>query len=147
MAFLNGANDISRGIATLVGAGIRDYRKVCKIGTLGTVIGSAISFWFATSWWKPSRKVGLFNRFRLLLSFCLGFRLLSVLADCNDFARHSSFNHSRNCRSNYRSQFSQSRLGTSALEQNLSQSRSALAYQPHSRLSGFLTSLPSPCDP
>ena len=47
VAFLNGANDISRSIAVLVGAGVRDYKKACKIGTLGTVIGSVASFWFA----------------------------------------------------------------------------------------------------
>jgi PiT family inorganic phosphate transporter len=47
IAFLNGANDISRGIATLVGAGVRNYRKACQLGTLGTIIGSALSFWLA----------------------------------------------------------------------------------------------------
>ncbi|MFN3422858.1 MAG: anion permease [Armatimonadota bacterium] len=47
VAFLNGANDISRSIAVLVGAGVRDYKKACKIGTLATVIGSTASFWLA----------------------------------------------------------------------------------------------------
>ncbi|MEJ7615364.1 MAG: inorganic phosphate transporter [Candidatus Fervidibacter sacchari] len=47
IAFLNGANDISRSIATLVGAGVRSYRKACQLGTLGTIIGSALSFWLA----------------------------------------------------------------------------------------------------
>ncbi len=48
VAFLNGANDISRSIATLVGAGVRDYKKACKIGTIATVLGSALSFWLTT---------------------------------------------------------------------------------------------------
>ncbi|MEZ8221491.1 inorganic phosphate transporter, PiT family [Candidatus Fervidibacteria bacterium JGI MDM2 JNZ-1-D12] len=47
VAFLNGANDISRSIAVLVGAGIRDYKKACQIGTIGTMLGSILSLWLA----------------------------------------------------------------------------------------------------
>ncbi|MCS7192409.1 MAG: inorganic phosphate transporter [Armatimonadetes bacterium] len=48
VAFLNGANDISRSIAAMVGAGVRDYKRACQIGTFGTVLGALISFWFAS---------------------------------------------------------------------------------------------------
>lgn len=47
VAFLNGANDISRSIAVLVGAGIRDYKKACHMGTIGTMVGSILSLWLA----------------------------------------------------------------------------------------------------
>lgn len=39
VAFANGANDISKGIATLVGSGVSDYRAATRWGTLWTVLG------------------------------------------------------------------------------------------------------------
>lgn len=47
VAFLNGANDVSRSIATLVGAGVHDYRKATLLGTIATTVGAALAGWLA----------------------------------------------------------------------------------------------------
>ena len=39
VAYLNGANDVSKGIATLVGSGVTDYRRAVLWGTVWTVLG------------------------------------------------------------------------------------------------------------
>ena len=39
VAFANGANDVSKGIATLVGSGVSNYRRAIAWGSLCTVIG------------------------------------------------------------------------------------------------------------
>ncbi len=43
LAYANGANDVSKGIATLVGAGVTDYRRALLWGTLWTGIGAVAS--------------------------------------------------------------------------------------------------------
>src|SRR5438128_385325 len=40
VAFANGANDVSKGIATLVGSGISNYRRAVACGSLCTVAGA-----------------------------------------------------------------------------------------------------------
>jgi len=40
LAFVNGANDVSRGISTLVGAGVTSYRCAIAWGTLWTALGA-----------------------------------------------------------------------------------------------------------
>jgi inorganic phosphate transporter, PiT family len=39
IAYVNGANDVSKGIATLVGSGVADYRRAVTWGTLWTGVG------------------------------------------------------------------------------------------------------------
>src|SRR3989442_14771494 len=39
VAFANGANDVSKGVATLVGSGVTDYRRAILWGTVWTVAG------------------------------------------------------------------------------------------------------------
>ena len=39
VAYFNGANDVSKGIATLVGSGVTDYRRAVLWGTVWTVLG------------------------------------------------------------------------------------------------------------
>ncbi len=39
VALANGANDVSKGIATLVGSGVTDYRRAIRWGTLCTALG------------------------------------------------------------------------------------------------------------
>jgi PiT family inorganic phosphate transporter len=39
LAYANGANDVSKGIATLVGSGVADYRRAILWGTLWTGVG------------------------------------------------------------------------------------------------------------
>ncbi|MGH7700681.1 MAG: inorganic phosphate transporter [Gemmatimonadales bacterium] len=39
VAYANGANDVSKGIATLVGSGVSDYRRAVLWGTMWTVAG------------------------------------------------------------------------------------------------------------
>ena len=43
LAYANGANDVSKAIATLVGAGVTDYRRAMRWGVLWTVSGAALS--------------------------------------------------------------------------------------------------------
>ncbi len=42
LAFANGSNDVSKGIATLVGSGITDYRRAILWGTLWTMVGALL---------------------------------------------------------------------------------------------------------
>jgi PiT family inorganic phosphate transporter len=43
VAYANGANDVSKGIATLVGSGVADYRRAIAWGTGCTVVGALLS--------------------------------------------------------------------------------------------------------
>lgn len=43
LAFANGANDVSKAIATLVGSGVTNYRSAITWGTVWTVIGAALA--------------------------------------------------------------------------------------------------------
>lgn len=43
LSYANGANDISKGIATLVGSGVSDYRRALMWGTFWTLIGAAVA--------------------------------------------------------------------------------------------------------
>ncbi len=47
LAFANGSNDVSKGIATLVGSGVTDYRRAILWGTLWTVIGGLLGLIFS----------------------------------------------------------------------------------------------------
>jgi len=47
LSFANGANDVSRGIATLVGSGITSYRKAIIWGTIWTIVGATVASFFA----------------------------------------------------------------------------------------------------
>lgn len=42
LAFANGANDVSKGIATLVGSGVTDYRRAIAWGTAWTAVGGLL---------------------------------------------------------------------------------------------------------
>lgn len=47
LSFANGANDVSKGIATLVGSGVTSYRKAIIWGTVWTVVGGLVASVFA----------------------------------------------------------------------------------------------------
>ena len=47
LAFANGSNDVSKGIATLVGSGVTDYRMAILWGTVWTVIGGLLGISFS----------------------------------------------------------------------------------------------------
>lgn len=49
LAFANGANDVSKAIATLVGSGVTDYRTAILWGTVWTAIGVGLSGLVATA--------------------------------------------------------------------------------------------------
>ena len=49
LAFANGANDVSKAIATLVGSGVSGYRAAILWGTVWTVIGAGLSGLIATA--------------------------------------------------------------------------------------------------
>lgn len=49
LAYVNGANDVSKGIATLVGSGVSDYRRAILWGTLWTAIGGLLGAVLATA--------------------------------------------------------------------------------------------------
>ena len=48
LAYANGANDVSKGIATLVGSGVTNYRKAVLWGTIWTVAGALVAVFFST---------------------------------------------------------------------------------------------------
>ena len=43
LAFANGANDISKSIATLVGSGESDYRRSVVVVSLASALGSVLA--------------------------------------------------------------------------------------------------------
>src|SRR5215831_7907386 len=47
VAHLNGANDVSKGVATLAGSGVSDYRGAIQWGTLWTGVGGVASSVFS----------------------------------------------------------------------------------------------------
>ena len=47
LAFANGSNDVSKGIATLAGSGVTDYRKAIMWGTVWTVLGGMLGMVFS----------------------------------------------------------------------------------------------------
>ena len=47
LSFANGANDVSKGIATLVGSGITNYKKAIVWGTIWTMAGAIVAAFFA----------------------------------------------------------------------------------------------------
>jgi len=49
LAFANGANDVSKAIATLVGSGVTGYRTAILWGTVWTVLGAVLSGVIATA--------------------------------------------------------------------------------------------------
>jgi len=49
LAFANGANDVSKAIATLVGSGVTNYRSALVWGTVWTMIGAALASFVASS--------------------------------------------------------------------------------------------------
>ena len=49
LAFANGANDVSKAIATLVGSGVADYRAAILWGTFWTTVGAGLSGLVATA--------------------------------------------------------------------------------------------------
>lgn len=52
MAYANGANDVSKAIATLVGSGVTDYRTAILWGTAWTVAGACFSAFVASAMLK-----------------------------------------------------------------------------------------------
>jgi PiT family inorganic phosphate transporter len=49
LAFANGANDVSKAIATLVGSGVTDYRSAITWGTVWTMVGAAAAAFVASA--------------------------------------------------------------------------------------------------
>lgn len=49
LAFANGANDVSKAIATLVGSGVTDYRSAIAWGTVWTMAGAASAAFVASA--------------------------------------------------------------------------------------------------
>ena len=49
LAFANGANDVSKAVATLVGSGVTDYRSAIAWGTAWTVVGAALAAFVASA--------------------------------------------------------------------------------------------------
>src|SRR5260370_37746521 len=47
VAYANGANDVSKGIATLAGSGVSSYRRAILWGALWTTCGSIAAFGFS----------------------------------------------------------------------------------------------------
>ncbi len=49
LAFANGSNDVSKGVATLVGSGVADYPKAMLWGTVWTVAGGFLGLYLSTA--------------------------------------------------------------------------------------------------
>ena len=49
LSFANGANDVSKAVATLVGSGITNYRSAMAWGTVWTVVGAALAAFVASA--------------------------------------------------------------------------------------------------
>ena len=49
LAYANGANDVSKAIATLVGSGVSNYRAAILWGTLWTIVGAGTSSFIASA--------------------------------------------------------------------------------------------------
>lgn len=47
LAWANGANDVSKGVATLAGSRVASYRRAVGWGTLCTAVGAVASYWLA----------------------------------------------------------------------------------------------------
>jgi PiT family inorganic phosphate transporter len=47
LAAVNGANDVSKGVATLVGSGVADYKRALRWGTAWTLVGALAGAVFA----------------------------------------------------------------------------------------------------
>lgn len=59
LSFANGGNDVSKGIATLVGSGVTSYRKAIIWGTIWTVAGGLIASIFALELVKTFSAAGI----------------------------------------------------------------------------------------
>ncbi|HEY7087854.1 MAG TPA: inorganic phosphate transporter [Tepidisphaeraceae bacterium] len=62
LAFANGANDNSKGVATLVGYGAAKPRQALIWAMISTAIGAIVSFWFAPGLLKSFSGGGLFSQ-------------------------------------------------------------------------------------
>lgn len=60
IAYINGANDVSKGIATLVGSGVADYKRAVAWGTVWTGIGAMVGAFLARAMIQTFGK-GLFS--------------------------------------------------------------------------------------
>ena len=49
LAFANGSNDVSKGIATLVGSGVADYNRAILWGTVWTTVGGLLAILFSVT--------------------------------------------------------------------------------------------------
>jgi len=69
VAFVNGANDNMKGVATLLGAGILTYRRALALATMATALGALASILFATGLIKAFSAKGLIPAEALTPSF------------------------------------------------------------------------------
>ena len=74
LAFANGANDVSKGVATLVGAGVTDLRRALRWGTAWTVAGGV------TAAFAAQELVAVFSGKGILTAPAAGPALLSAVA-------------------------------------------------------------------
>ena len=72
LAFANGANDVSKGIATLAGSGRATYRQALAWGTLWTALGAAASIVIAFGLVKAFASALVTPDVRALPTFALG---------------------------------------------------------------------------
>lgn len=57
LAYCNGANDVSKGIATLVGSGVTNYQRAVAWGTLWTVMGAGLAAFTADAMLRTFNRV------------------------------------------------------------------------------------------
>jgi PiT family inorganic phosphate transporter len=59
LSFANGANDVSKGIATLVGSGITSYKRAILWGSIWTIAGALVASFFALEMVKTFSSGGI----------------------------------------------------------------------------------------
>ncbi|MBI4377924.1 MAG: inorganic phosphate transporter [Nitrospinae bacterium] len=84
LSYANGSNDVSKGIATLVGSGVANYQKAILWGIVWTAIGSLasamISVNMLTTFGKGFVTDTVFNNFDFLFSITAGASVWVILA-------------------------------------------------------------------
>ncbi|MBI1824037.1 MAG: inorganic phosphate transporter [Nitrospirae bacterium] len=96
LAYVNGANDVSKGIATLVGSGVTDYQKALAWGTVWTVAGALLGSVLAVGMLKTISTgiVSIHQPFGILFPISVLFGALAWVGFASRFGLPVSTTHS-----------------------------------------------------
>ncbi len=84
LAFANGANDVSKAVATLVGSGVTDYRRALRWGAVWTGIGALLGGLLASSLAERfARSLGVSARHNAAIPLAVLLASLAWVAFCS----------------------------------------------------------------